>query len=377
MIAIVGAGITGLASAIALRAAGINVTVFEQAPAFRRIGAAINLTPNAVKVLDGLGVGDMVRRTAHIPTHRISRTWDTGEVTSKVELGNAALERYGVTPLLIHRADLLSALEGAVPSDVIQLGKKLGRLEAQHDQVHLEFEDGTSFAADGVIGADGIHSVTRSELFGLEDPIFAGMSAYRSIIPVDRLSGQEFEAFVKWWGPTPECQLVTFLIDRGRELFVFATMPETETIQESWSASGEIEALRSYFSDFHPDAKAVLDACETTLRTALYEHAPLNRWTTGKVTLIGDACHAMMPFMAQGAAMGLEDAAVLSRCVQIDKDWSSALPRYERARRNRANKIQLGSHQNQWLRRGAVSAANPFNDPDWVYGYDAWTVALP
>lgn len=375
-VAIVGAGISGLAAAIALRAVGIDVLIFEQAPAFRRIGAAINLTPNAVKVLDGLGIGNDLRRTAHIPTYRISRNWDTGEITSKVELGSAALERYGVTPLLLHRADLLAAMENAVPPDAIRFGKKLQRLESQDDEVRLEFADGTHFSAGGVIGADGIHSIVRGELFGAESPLFAGMSAYRSLVPADRLNGQDLDGFVKWWGPVPECQLVTFLINRGQELFVFATMPETENMRESWSAAGEIDSLRAYFADFHPEARAVLDACDSTLRTALYEHAPLEHWSKGKVTLVGDACHAMMPFMAQGAAMGLEDAAVLSRCIQGGKDWRTELARYERVRRDRANKIQLGSHQNQWLRQGAVSADNPFNDPDWVYGYDAWTVDL-
>ncbi|MDA0239896.1 MAG: FAD-dependent monooxygenase [Proteobacteria bacterium] len=376
VIAVVDAGITGLAAALALRAAGIDIIVFEQATAFKRIGAAINLTPNAVKVLDGLGIGNDLRRSAHVPAYRISRNWDTGEITSKVELGTAALERYGVTPLLLHRADLLTALESAVPPGAIRFGKKLQHLEPQGDKVRLEFEDGTQLYADGVIGADGIHSITRRELFGPETPLFTGMSAYRSLIARDRITGQDFDSFVKWWGPVPECQLVTFLINRGRELFIFATMPETEHTRESWSAAGEIEMLRTYFAGFHADARAVLDACDSTLRTALNERPPLEHWSSGNATLIGDACHAMMPFMAQGAAMGLEDAAVLSRCVQADKEWGTALARYERVRKERAHKIQLGSHQNQWLRQGAISADNPFNDPDWVYGYDAWTTDL-
>jgi salicylate hydroxylase len=368
MIAIIGAGIGGLAAAIALRAIGIQVRVFEQAAAFKRVGAAINMTPNAGKVLDGLGLGDAIRAVGHVPAYRISRTWDTGEETSRVELGEWARERYGASPLLLHRADLLSALETAVPSDIVQLGKKLVGLSDGGDAVELAFEDGSTFVADGVIGADGIHSVVRQELFGADGPSYTGMSAYRSVVPVDQLAGADHGSFVKWWGPTPDVQIVTFLMGRGQEVFVFATVPEAEEAPESWSTGGEVEDLVSFFAGFHPDARNVIQACESTLRTALYERRPLDRWSRGNVTLLGDSCHAMTPFMAQGAAMGLEDAAVLARCTAAESDWPAAISRYERTRIGRAGKIQLGSHRNDWLREAG--------NPDWVYGYDAWNATL-
>ena len=367
-IAVVGAGISGLAVAIALRNIGVNVEIFEQAATFKRIGAAINMTPNAVKVLDGLGIGKPVRETAHIPAYRISRMWDTGAETSRVELGNIAKEKYGTPMLLMHRADLLRALESAVPSQFVHMNKKLVRLKNEDNSVVLVFEDRSSFVADGVIGADGIHSVVREQLFGPEAPIFTGMVAYRSIIPAKLLDGEDLNNFVKWWGPTPQSQIVMFLISRGKEFFIFATIPEADEDIESWSMEGNVGALRSHFANFHGDARTVLKACDKTLRTALYERNPLDRWSKGAVTLIGDACHPMMPFMAQGAAMGLEDAAVLSRCIDAGEDWSTAILRYERTRIERASKIQLGSNQNEWLRE-------PGN-PDWVYGYDAWRVTL-
>ena len=161
---------------------------------------------------------------------------------------------------------------------------------------------------------------------------------------------------------------MTFPINRGHDLYVFATTPETEWRHESWSLEGDIEVLRNEFKAFHREPRAILDACEDTLRTALYERTPLDHWSEGNVTLIGDACHAMMPFMAQGAAMGLEDAAILSRCVGANDAWSAALSQYERTRIGRASRIQLGSHRNEWLRE-------PGN-PDWVYGYDAWNAEL-
>ena len=368
MIAIIGAGIGGLAAAIALRATGVDVRVFEQAPAFKRVGTAIAMTPNAVKVLDGLGLGEAVREFGHVPAYRISRTWDTGEETSRVELGSQARERYGASSHLLHRADLLAALRDAVPSGIIDFGKKLTGLRDDGKSVELTFENGSNFVADGVVGADGIHSVVREEVFGLAKPTYTGMTAYRSIIPIEKMDDGDYASFVKWWGPTPQIQIVTVLLGRGQELYVFATMPGTEDAPESWSSGGEVKDLKSFFSNFHADARNIVDACDTTLHTALYERKPLDQWSSGNVTLLGDACHAMTPFMAQGAAMGLEDAAILSRCVAESDNWPSAIARYERTRIDRASKIQLGSHQNEWLREAG--------NPDWVYGFDAWRAEL-
>ena len=368
MIAVIGAGIGGLVAAIALRKIGVDVIVFEQASAFGRIGAGITLTPNAVKVLDGLGLGDAVRETAHVAAYRISRTWDSGEVTSKVALGNAALERYGAPSLMLHRADLLSALEAAIPDNSFKLNKKLVGLRDDGDTVEMTFADGSTDRTEGVIGADGIHSVVRSELFEADDPVFTGMSAYRSIIPVARLDGLDVAKFVKWWGPNLQVQIVTNALSRSTELYIFATIPEATEVRESWSMEGNLDAFKSFFAGFHAEARAVINACEDLLRTALYERAPLDHWSKGRVTLLGDACHAMTPFMAQGAAMGLEDAAVLSRCVEGSVDWPTALVQYEKTRLERASEIQLASHQNNWLRDSG--------NPDWVYGYDAWSADL-
>ncbi len=194
------------------------------------------------------------------------------------------------------------------------------------------------------------------------------MVAYRSTAPVERAGDSDFRSFVKWWGPTPRVQIVTFPIDRGRELFVFATTPEDDEAPESWSSTGDVAELKRFFADFHPDARAAIEACDSTLRSALYEREPLESWGRGRVVLLGDACHAMTPFMAQGAAMGLEDAAILARSVAANDDWEAAVAQYQRTRIGRASEIQLGSHRNDWLRQEG--------DPDWVYGYDAWRAEL-
>ncbi|MDH7799097.1 MULTISPECIES: FAD-dependent monooxygenase [unclassified Beijerinckia] len=367
-IAIVGAGIGGMAAAIALHQRGISVAIFEQAQAFRRIGAAINLTPNAVRVLDGLGIGQHLRAASFSPEFRVSRTWDTGEETLRLEMGELALRKYGSPQLMVHRADLLSALESALPPGAVHLNSKLVRVDQTTDGVTIHLEDGTQKRFDGLIAADGIHSTVRQIFFEAPDLTYTGMVAYRDIFPTARLEGYEYQSFVKWWGPTLKSQLVTAAINNGEELFVFATKEEPEISRESWSAKADIEDLRAAFASYHPDARRVLAECQTPLKTALYVRAPLRNWETGRVALLGDACHAMVPFMAQGAAMCLEDAAVLARCLERDEDIASSLKAYVAVRKQRASRIQQASTENEWLR----SSGNA----DWVYGYDAWDVPI-
>ncbi len=370
LVGIVGGGVGGMAAAIALRHLGREVVVFEQAARLGRVGADINLTPNAVRALDGLGVGEGLRRTAARPTHRISRTWDTGEETSRLEMGGAAEERYGSPQLTIHRADLLDALVPALPEGVLRLGCALSALREDDDRTVLEFADGATATVDVLVGADGIHSVVREALFGPEQPEFTGVVAYRAVVPAARLDVPNLGAFTKWWGPDPATQIVTFPLNRGEDVFVFATRPQDSWREESWTAPGDVGELRRAYASFHPEARALLDACDSVLKSALYVRDPLPRWSTGTRTLLGDACHPMMPFMAQGAGMAIEDAVVLARSLVAHGpgDAAAALQAYEAARRPRSADVQIGSRGNDWLR----TAGNA----DWVYGYDAWSVPL-
>jgi len=370
LIGISGAGIGGLAAAIALRKLGLEPVVFEQAPRFARVGADINLTPNAVLALDGLGVGEELRKTAARPTHRISRTWDTGEETSRLEMAQAAQTRYGAPQLTMHRADLLAALEQAVPADTIHLGKRTLDVDEGPDGITVRFEDGTSRRVDVLIGADGIHSTVRRHLLGDEYPDFTGVVAYRAVVPASRLQGlPNLDAFTKWWGPNPETQIVTFPLNLGRDIFIFATTPQDSWRHESWTMPGSVEELRASYSTFHPEARALLDACDAVLKSALYVRDPLPSWSRGNITLLGDACHPMMPFMAQGAGMAIEDAVVLARHLAATPDApAEALKRYEAARHDRTARIQIGSRGNNWLKEGG--------NADWVYEYNAWNVAL-
>lgn len=376
-IVIAGAGIGGLTAAIALRRLGHEVLVLEQTRQFMRVGADINLTPNAVRALDGLGDAALrraIRASAARPTHRISRTWDTGEETSRLEMSDQAEHAYGAPQLTIHRADLLAALAQALPAENVLLGAKVQSLVQDEAGVQVQLADGRQLQAAALVGADGIHSAVRTAMFGPDQPRFTGFVAYRAVVPAARLQGvPNLGAFTKWWGPDHYTQIVTFPLNRGEDIFIFATTAQDSWQQESWTTPGHVDELRAAYAGFHADARALLQACDEVLKTALYERDPLPVWSRGGVTLMGDAAHPMLPFMAQGAGMAIEDGVVLARCL-ADVDCADtgavarALQQFEQARQARTSRVQLGSRGNNWLREGG--------NADWVYGYDAWTTPL-
>lgn len=370
-IGIAGAGVGGMAAAIALQKQGHDVTIFERARAFGRIGADVNLTPNAVHALDGLGVGEVLRRTAARPEYRISRTWDSGAETSRLPMSTAAQERYGAPQLTIHRADLLAALENTLAPGTIRFATPVEGAMPYGDGAAAILGDGTRFEADLLIGADGIHSAVRRALFGEDHPRFTGLVSYRAVFPRERGGGiPNLDSFTKWWGPTSDRQIVTFPLNRGSEIFVFATTAQEDWTEEGWTLPGDIGALRAAYADFHPEARALLDACETVTRSALHVREPMQHWSSGATTLLGDAAHPMVPFMAQGACMASEDAVVLARALDgtTPETVAGALKRYEEARIPRTAKVQQGSLANDWLKQGT--------NADWVYGYDAWATEL-
>ncbi|MFP1632019.1 FAD-dependent monooxygenase [Zhengella sp. ZM62] len=370
-IGIVGAGMGGLTAAIALIGMGHDVTIFEQAREFGRVGADINLTPNAVHVLDRIGIGERLRATAARPTHRISRMWDTGEETSRLEMSDTAEEKYGAPQLTIHRADLLSALEEKIDPARFRMGWKATAVEETADAVSVTFANGETVSFDVVIGADGIHSAVRGAVFGPENPQFTGLVSWRATFPREKAADlPNLDAFTKWWGPEPSRQIVTFPLTAGREIFVFATTPQDDWREESWTTPGDIAELRAAYADFNPEARRLLDACDSVTKSALHVRDPLPRWSTGRVTLLGDAAHPMTPFMAQGACQAIEDAIVLARALERADGAGvpNALKRYEAARKERTAKIQIASRGNEWLKKGG--------NADWVYGYDAWQVAV-
>lgn len=370
-IAVCGGGIGGLSAAIALRQFGHDVTVFEKTRSFNRVGADINLTPNAVFVLDRLRVGEVLRGTAARPTFRISRDGITGEETSRLPMSSAAEEKYGAPQLTIHRADLLDALRNSLPQEVVRHGRSISSVEIGKASATLQFEDGLYESFDLVIGADGIHSAVRQALWGDDSPTYTGMVSYRGVFPADAACDlPDLDAFTKWWGEVPEKQIVVFPLTGGREIFVFSTLPQSEWSEEGWTLPGDVDDLRTEYANFHPDAQRVLGCLNEVTRSALHVRDPMPQWARGRVTLLGDAAHPMVPFMAQGACMAIEDAAVLARSLNGTEpaDIPTALARYEKERKPRTARIQESSLANQWLKKGS--------NADWVYGYNAWSTPL-
>jgi salicylate hydroxylase/6-hydroxynicotinate 3-monooxygenase len=259
-----------------------------------------------------------------------------------------------------------------VPPEVIRFGRKLTGYRASGDRIELAFADGTSAEADVLIGADGVHSRVRELMLGAEQPRWTGRVAYRTTFPARLLGCAPLGPHrTKWWGP--DRHIVIYYVTRTHDEIYFVTSqpePAEWMTPESWSAKGDVAELRRSFAGFHPEVRAVLDACPDVHRWALLERDPLPAWVDGPVALLGDACHPMTPYMAQGAASALEDAAVLARCLRGARPamLPARLAQYERTRKPRASQIQASSSENTWMRVPT--------DPGWVYGYDAWSVPL-
>ena len=366
-IAVIGAGIGGLALAGLLSRQGAKVTVYEQATAFERIGAGIQMSPNAVHVLRALDLEPSLRRLAFEPPAWCHRVWDTGAQLSDLTFGTEAEIRYGAPYLLMHRGDLHAAILSAVPAEVIRFNKKLIDIDTRAAGVVLGFADGSRVTADGVVGADGVHSRVREILLGPERPIFTGRVAHRTVFPAALMADFAVDSCTKWWGP--DRHIVIYPVNPRRDEIYFVTsVPDPDWDVESWSARGDMAEVHRALEGFHWEVQRILAACPQVHKWALFERDPLPRWSEGAIVLLGDACHPMTPYMAQGAANALEDAAVLSRCLADTADPAAAFKRYEASRLERTKRIQLTSRQNTWGKQAI--------DPSWVYGYNAWQAPL-
>jgi 6-hydroxynicotinate 3-monooxygenase len=366
--AVVGAGMGGLTLAAALHQRGFAVQIYEQAPRFVRLGAGIQMSPNAMRVLRGIGLESRVRAHAFQPHSWTNREWDSGAMKYELPLGADAEAKYGAPYLLMHRGDLHEALASNVPAGLISLDKKLTGVDWRGDGVMLRFADGTSAQADAVIAADGIHSRVRELWRGAERTNYTGRVAYRTTFPAALLGDHPIDECCKWWGP--DRHIVIYYVTANRDEVYFVTsVPEPEFTVESWSATGDLATLRAAFVGFHEQVRRVVEACPRVHKWAIVDRDPLPRWGEGRMVLLGDAGHPMTQYMAQGAATAMEDAVVLTRCIEAEPgDPPAALRRYETVRRQRTSQIQDTSKKNTWMREAT--------DPAWVYGYDAWTAPL-
>ncbi len=365
-IAIVGAGMGGLAAAAALRRFGFKAAVFEQAGRFSRIGAGIQMSPNAMKGLRGLGLEGRLRAMAFQPMTWDNRAWDTGDMMYELPLGSEAEVRYGAPYLQMHRADLHRALLSAVPKGWVVRGKTLVDVAPAAGGQRLEFADGTTFEADLTIGADGVHSRIREILLGSEEPIATGRVAYRATFPAALLRRPIGEC-TKWWGQ--DRHIVIYFVTAARDEVYFVTsLPDETWVRESWRAMGDMAVVRAAFEGFHGEVREVLRACPRVHRWAILEREPLEHWYGDGMVLIGDAAHPMTPYMAQGAAMAIEDGIMLARALDSETETEAALSVFQSARKMRAAQTQAISHANTWMREAT--------DPAWCYDYDPWTAPL-
>ena len=369
-IAIVGAGMGGLAAAATLLRIGMKVDVYEQAAQFARVGAGIQMMPNSMKVLRNIGVETAVRERSFKPYSHLNREWDTGRVLRELPMPE---DLFGAPYLCMHRADLTDALASSVPREIIHFDRKLVGLDESSAGVRLAFADGSQALADAVVGADGVHSLVRELVAGPDEPIHKGRIAYRAVFPSARLKGRDLgPSRTKWWGVDRHI-VIYYTTSTKSEVYFVTSVPEPAEwlTPESWSAKGDVREVRAAYEGFHADVRAVLDACPDCHKWAILEREPLPRWSDGRVVLLGDACHPMTPYMAQGAATAIEDAAVLARCIDAVEgdDLEGAFRRYETNRKPRTARIQAISSANTWMQGGD-------RDTSWLYGYDAWNVPL-
>lgn len=346
-IAVIGGGIGGLAAALSLRQAGFAVEVYEQAPELTQIGGGINMGPNAVRVLYRLGLRDGMEREGVRPIGTHQRRWQDGRTLQRARLNPLCEELYGAPHITIHRADLLAVVAAGFPAEHIHLGHRLVGLAQRGDGIEARFDNGARIAADVLVGADGIHSAVRACLFGEEDPQFAGCVAYRGLVPAERVADLGLELGSQSW-VGPGAHLVHYFVSRGRLLnFVGWTQHDTWN-REDWTDRATVARALAAFQGWHPQIGRIINAADECFIWALFDRDPLPRWSMGRATLLGDACHPMYPFMGQGAAQAIEDGAALAACLaQGADDPAAALLRYERLRLPRVTRLQQMSRANK------------------------------
>jgi len=381
-IAIVGGGIAGLTVAAALSRAGVGCEVFEQTRQLRELGAGIQLSPNATRPLRRLGLGRHLDAVGVRPDAVEMRRWDSNDVLMRTPLGAACEAMYGAPYLSAHRAELHTGLLELLPAGVVRLGLRCVAVRERPDDVELRFDDGSTVHADVVVGADGIRSVVRAHLVA-DRPRFSGQTVYRGLVPADRLPELvRHPTVVIWLGPGRHC--VCYPISRGTLVSFVATAPAGDWRGESWTAQARREELTDAYTGWHDEVRAVLGAADTVTRWALHDRDSVDRWSSDRVSLVGDAAHPMLPFGAQGANQAIEDAVALAACLRTANrdDVPAALKRYEEVRRPRTESVHRTMRDNarnhhyadgdEQRRRDREMDANwGLRGQRWLYGYDA------
>ncbi|NGO06754.1 NAD(P)-binding protein [Streptomyces sp. HC44] len=339
---VVGAGIGGLAATLSLRRAGHEVTLVEQTPRFAEVGAGLQLAPNATRVLRRLGLFETVAARAHHPSHVSFRTWSDGAEICRYALGREAEDEFGAPYLLVHRADLHHALTAAVPPQSVRLDTVVVGIDQDDESACVTTASGERLEADLVVAADGVRSAARQWLFGADEAVFSKTAAYRALLPADKVADLDLPELAVWLGPGRH--FVHYWVRRGELLNVVAVFG-AEAAQESWTAQAEPGEQLREFDGWDPRVLSVLERAGQVFRYGIYTRAPLTRWNIGRVTLLGDSAHAMVPFQAQGAAQAILDAAVLGDVLAdaTPAEVPDALDRYVHRRLAAATSMQARS----------------------------------
>lgn len=391
-IAIIGGGIGGLTTALALSQNPHDITVFERSAGIREIGAGVQISPNAGRLLHSLGLGAAYSEISVNPHRVVLRRWEDDSIIRATDLDESFISQHQVPLANVARNELVEIIGNAVAARTnvtLKFSTHVVAVEPGDSSSVVLFSDGSSQTFDIVIGADGIHSVVRPCVGGIDKPRFSGSAAYRALVPRSAVEDLPIDVTNRMG---PDRHVVSYFIGRNRShLNLVCISPEDSWESESWTEQGTMEDLYSRFEGWSSDFLSLLGRVEEPVfRWALYDREPLEQWGIGTTTLLGDACHPMLPFMAQGSCQAIEDAVVLARCLSdvSTSDAVSALRRYEDARQGRTAQVQTSAVMNKDLfhmidgqeqkDRDLILSISPpgMSILGWVYEYDALTVAI-
>ena len=380
-VAIIGGGIGGLVLALALRERGIAFEVYEQADELREIGAAVALSANGTRELGRVGLGEQVEAVSVVPSALVIRRWDTGAVIADHPIGrDGAYEAtFGAPYYGVHRVALLQALGERLGVDGLHLGRRCVGIAERRSGAELQFADGARATADLVVGADGVHSVLRPHVVGEVRGRYSGTVGYRGLVPAAALPSLPDPTPLQFWAG-PGRHLLHYSIDGGRTINFLAVVRVPEWTDAEWMEPCPVTDAVDAFAGWHPAVTEMVGATDVGARWALHDLAPLERWHTDRVVLLGDAAHAMVPHQGQGANQTIEDAIVLADSLAEPGDLRSALRRYAERRRRRTARVQ------RWSRRVAdlmhlpdgpeiaprdAAFADLYSELAWIHAYDA------